>query len=95
MVCVLVDAQFPLLVTPFFQPDDLVQLRETNRRLQIDIQLLYREVDSYETGQTQPSMTENFYNNMSSTGQAGTLRPPPSGVIECKLVCMYLVFANG
>lgn len=69
-----------------FQPVDLVQMRESNRQLQVDIQLLYRELDSYEQGQQQPPVNENFYMNMDSTGQSGTLRPPPSGVIECKLI---------
>ncbi|KAK3096623.1 hypothetical protein FSP39_001814 [Pinctada imbricata] len=63
--------------------EDVSKLREINRRLQTDIQVMTREIDMFENGQTplgilDPLEQQNFYKNM-NTGQHGSIysRPPP------------------
>ncbi|XP_061195909.1 mitogen-activated protein kinase kinase kinase 7-interacting protein 3 homolog isoform X1 [Saccostrea echinata] len=63
--------------------EDVTRLREINRRLQADIQVMTREIDMYNNGQTplgvlDPLEQQNFYNNM-NTGPQGSIysRPPP------------------
>lgn len=63
--------------------EDVTRLREINRRLQADIQVMTREIDMYNNGQTplgvlDPLEQQNFYKNM-NTGPQGSIysRPPP------------------
>ncbi|XP_048766752.2 mitogen-activated protein kinase kinase kinase 7-interacting protein 3 homolog isoform X2 [Ostrea edulis] len=63
--------------------EDVTRLREINRRLQADIQVMTREIDMYNNGQTplgvlDPLEQQNFFKNM-NTGPQGSIysRPPP------------------
>ncbi|XP_074662705.1 mitogen-activated protein kinase kinase kinase 7-interacting protein 3 homolog [Tubulanus polymorphus] len=71
----------------FPTPEDVAKFRDENRRLQVDIEIMTREIDHYNNGQAplgvlDPIEQQSFYSNMSSTGQSGPLRIPSTNTLE-------------